>query len=52
MANDIRIAPSVLSADLTRLTEQVAQVVEGGATSSAIGVETKRRTSRRAKIAR
>lgn len=31
MANDIRIAPSMLSADLTRLAEQVARVVEGGA---------------------
>jgi ribulose-phosphate 3-epimerase len=29
--NGIRIAPSVLSADLTRLAEQVAQVLEGGA---------------------
>ncbi len=28
---NIRIAPSVLSADLTRLGEQVAQVLEGGA---------------------
>jgi ribulose-phosphate 3-epimerase len=28
---DIRIAPSVLSADLARLPEQVAQVLEGGA---------------------
>jgi ribulose-phosphate 3-epimerase len=27
----IRIAPSILSADLTRLAEQVAQVLEGGA---------------------
>jgi len=29
--NGIRIAPSVLAADLTRLAEQVAQVLEGGA---------------------
>jgi len=29
--NGIRIAPSVLSADLTRLAEQVAQALEGGA---------------------
>jgi ribulose-phosphate 3-epimerase len=29
--NEIRIAPSVLSADLTRLKDQVAQVLEGGA---------------------
>ena len=27
----IRIAPSILSADLTRLSDQVAQVLEGGA---------------------
>jgi ribulose-phosphate 3-epimerase len=31
MTNGIRIAPSVLSADLTRLAEHVAQVIEGGA---------------------
>lgn len=31
MTNDIRIAPSVLSADLTRLADQVAQLLEGGA---------------------
>jgi len=31
MPNDIRIAPSVLSADLVRLAEQVAQVLEAGA---------------------
>ena len=31
MANGIRIAPSVLSADLTRLAKQVEQVVAGGA---------------------
>ncbi len=31
MNNGIRIAPSVLSADLARLKEQVAQVVEAGA---------------------
>ena len=31
MTNGIRIAPSVLSADLTRLAEQVAQVLAGGA---------------------
>ena len=31
MTNGIRIAPSVLSADLTRLAEQVRQVVAGGA---------------------
>ncbi|HXF94485.1 MAG TPA: ribulose-phosphate 3-epimerase [Gemmatimonadales bacterium] len=29
--NEVRIAPSVLSADLVRLAEQVAQVLEGGA---------------------
>ena len=29
--NEIRIAPSVLSADLTRLKDQVAQLLEGGA---------------------
>ena len=31
MSRGIRIAPSVLSADLTRLAEQVEQVVKGGA---------------------
>lgn len=31
LTNGIRIAPSILSADLTRLAEQVAQVLEGGA---------------------
>jgi len=31
MADGIRIAPSVLSADLTRLAEHVASVLEGGA---------------------
>ena len=31
MTNGVRIAPSVLSADLTRLSEQVAQVLEAGA---------------------
>jgi ribulose-phosphate 3-epimerase len=31
MTTDVRIAPSVLSADLTRLSEQVAQVLEAGA---------------------
>ncbi len=31
MTNGIRIAPSVLSADLARLPEQVAQVLEAGA---------------------
>jgi ribulose-phosphate 3-epimerase len=31
MTNGIRIAPSVLSADLARLSEQVAQVLDGGA---------------------
>jgi ribulose-phosphate 3-epimerase len=31
MTNGIRIAPSVLSVDLARLAEQVAQVLEGGA---------------------
>ncbi len=31
MTNGIRIAPSVLSADLTRLAEQVQQVLAGGA---------------------
>ena len=31
MTNGIRIAPSILSADLTRLAEQVAQVLAGGA---------------------
>ena len=31
MTNGIRIAPSVLSIDLARLSEQVAQVLEGGA---------------------
>jgi ribulose-phosphate 3-epimerase len=31
MPNGIRIAPSVLSADLARLAEQVAQVLDGGA---------------------
>ncbi len=31
MNGDIRIAPSVLSADLTRLAEQVGQVLAGGA---------------------
>jgi ribulose-phosphate 3-epimerase len=31
MTNGIRIAPSVLSADLTRLAEHVAQVLDGGA---------------------
>lgn len=31
MTNDVRIAPSVLSADLARLSEQVAQVLEAGA---------------------
>ena len=31
MAEGIRIAPSILSADLTRLREQVARVLEGGA---------------------
>ena len=31
MTNGPRIAPSILSADLTRLAEQVAQVLEGGA---------------------
>ncbi|MFN2570450.1 MAG: ribulose-phosphate 3-epimerase [Gemmatimonadales bacterium] len=31
MKNEIRIAPSVLSADLARLPEQVAQVLEAGA---------------------
>jgi ribulose-phosphate 3-epimerase len=31
MTDGIRIAPSVLAADLTRLAEQVAQVLEGGA---------------------
>ena len=31
MTNGIRIAPSVLSADLARLADQVAQVLEGGA---------------------
>jgi ribulose-phosphate 3-epimerase len=31
MTNGIRIAPSILSADLTRLAEHVARVLEGGA---------------------
>jgi ribulose-phosphate 3-epimerase len=31
LSNGIRIAPSVLSADLARLADQVAQVLEGGA---------------------
>jgi ribulose-phosphate 3-epimerase len=31
MTHGIRIAPSILSADLARLAEQVAQVLEGGA---------------------
>lgn len=31
MTNGIRIAPSILSADLTRLAEQVTQVLAGGA---------------------
>jgi ribulose-phosphate 3-epimerase len=31
MTNGIRIAPSVLSADLARLADQVAQVLDGGA---------------------
>ena len=31
MTNGIRIAPSILSADLTRLAEQVSQVLTGGA---------------------
>lgn len=31
MTTDVRIAPSVLSADLTRLSEQVEQVLEAGA---------------------
>ncbi len=31
MTNGIRIAPSVLAVDLTRLAEQVAQALEGGA---------------------
>ena len=31
MTNGIRIAPSVLSADLARLSEQVAQALDGGA---------------------
>lgn len=31
MNNDVRIAPSVLSADLARLADQVAQVLEAGA---------------------
>jgi ribulose-phosphate 3-epimerase len=31
MTNGIRIAPSILSADLTRLAEQVGQVLAGGA---------------------
>lgn len=31
MTNGIKIAPSMLSADLTRLADEVAQVVEGGA---------------------
>lgn len=31
MTHDVRIAPSVLSADLTRLSEQVEQVLEAGA---------------------
>jgi len=31
MSNGVRIAPSILSADLTRLAEQVAQVLEAGA---------------------
>jgi len=31
MTNGPRIAPSILSADLTRLADQVAQVLEGGA---------------------
>src|SRR5437867_3713430 len=31
MTNGIRIAPSVLAADLTRLAQQVGQVLEGGA---------------------
>ena len=31
MTNGLRIAPSILSADLTRLAEQVAQVLEAGA---------------------
>ncbi len=31
MTDGIRIAPSVLAADLTRLAEQIAQVLEGGA---------------------
>ena len=31
MTNGVRIAPSVLSADLARLSEQVAQVLEAGA---------------------
>ena len=31
MTNGIRIAPSVLSADLARLKEQVARVLEAGA---------------------
>ena len=31
MTNGIRIVPSILSADLTRLAEQVKQVIAGGA---------------------
>jgi len=31
MTNDVRIAPSVLSADLARLADQVAQVLDAGA---------------------
>ena len=31
MPDGIRIAPSILSADLTRLREQVAHVLDGGA---------------------
>src|SRR5256712_1503022 len=31
MTNGIRIAPSILSADLTRLAQQVEQVLAGGA---------------------
>jgi ribulose-phosphate 3-epimerase len=31
VSNGVRIAPSILSADLTRLAEQVAQVLEAGA---------------------
>src|SRR5438445_6217182 len=34
MSERIRIAPSVLSADLTRLAEQVGQVLAGGADRS------------------